>query len=527
YCCWGSERNLLTLKHKKSDLHNETKRKYMTRDQPSLMVQLNDQLQRNQIERRKMLVIQLSSVHFLLRQGMAIRGHDELQGNLQQLLLLRAEDNPGISNRNYLSHDIVNKMISLMGNALLRSKLHQIQQCRWYATTADEATDLSKQKQMAICIRWVDKFFKIHEDCIGLLQLDATDSQYLTTVVKDILVCCMLPLSACQGQAYDGTGNMAGKLHGLAARTRKIEPAALTFEQFQKQFASEEVSIKPLCPTRWTVRTGAIMPFLNYRALVECCQEINLSRNDEYGRIAGGVLAQLEQFKVYFGLRLAHLIFSATEQTSRVLQRKDCSFQEDSGTDAHQFETPEAFFRQQYFEAFDITAGKLKWCFEQSMLAAPRAIENLLISYANEEGNQLQDSENLIPQVIQVNYAKDLDLSHLQNQLRTLPDLIRAANKNVPTLNITKVTKLSTLIDVFNAVPFSDVLFSEVHSLLCLFLTLPVSTAIAERSFSALRRLKTFLRSTMTQERLNNSMLLYVHKSSTDELNMTEIAQEF
>uniref|UniRef100_H3AGW7 DUF4371 domain-containing protein n=1 Tax=Latimeria chalumnae TaxID=7897 RepID=H3AGW7_LATCH len=249
YCCWGSERNLLTLskkaedafakkgynnwkratekftEHEKSDLHNEAKRKYMAKDQPSVMVQMNDQLQCNQIERWRMLVIYLS------RQGMAVHGHDELQDNLQQLLLLRAEDNPGvnawISNRNYLLHDIVNEMISLRGNALLRSKLHQIWQCRWYAIIADKATDLSKQEQMAVCIRWVDKFFEIHEDYIGLAQLDATDAQYLTTAVKDILVCCMLPLSACWGQAYDSAGNMAGKLHGLAARIRELEPAAL------------------------------------------------------------------------------------------------------------------------------------------------------------------------------------------------------------------------------------------------------------------------------------------------------------
>uniref|UniRef100_H2ZVV1 DUF4371 domain-containing protein n=1 Tax=Latimeria chalumnae TaxID=7897 RepID=H2ZVV1_LATCH len=295
--------------HEKSDLHNEAKREYMTKDQPPVMVQLNDQLQRDQTERRGRLVIQFSSLHFLLQQGTAIRGHDELQGNLQQLLLLRAEDNPGVNLCK--SRDIVNEMISLMGNALLRSKLHQIQQCRWYAIIADEATDLSKQEQMAICIRWVDKFFEILEDCIGLVQLDATDAQYLTTAVKDMLVHCMLPPSACQGQAYDGAGNMAGKLHGLA----ELKLAALyvhcfahclnlclqdsthqcimirifyldicmdieklvrysAFEQFQKEFASEEVSIKPLCPTRWTVRTGAINAILvNYHALLECCQE--------------------------------------------------------------------------------------------------------------------------------------------------------------------------------------------------------------------------------------------------------------
>lgn len=41
-------------------------------------------------------------------------------------------------------------------------------------------------------------------------------------------------------------------------------------------------------------------------------------------------------------------------------------------------------------------------------------------------------------------------------------------------------------------------------------LTLGVSTATAERSFSSLRRIETYLRSTMTDDRLPNMALLYI-----------------
>jgi len=44
---------------------------------------------------------------------------------------------------------------------------------------------------------------------------------------------------------------------------------------------------------------------------------------------------------------------------------------------------------------------------------------------------------------------------------------------------------------------------NELNKLLQIILTVPVSSCTAERSFSALRRLKTFLRSTMSQNRLN------------------------
>ena len=54
-------------------------------------------------------------------------------------------------------------------------------------------------------------------------------------------------------------------------------------------------------------------------------------------------------------------------------------------------------------------------------------------------------------------------------------------------------------------------------------LVVPATNAVSERSASALRRLKTYLRTTMSQERLNHCMNLHVHKERTDKLNMANI----
>ena len=67
----------------------------------------------------------------------------------------------------------------------------------------------------------------------------------------------------------------------------------------------------------------------------------------------------------------------------------------------------------------------------------------------------------------------------------------------------------------------------NVHRLLRIYLTVPMTSATAERTFSALRRVKNYLRTTMTQKRLNNVMLLHAHKQRTDGLNLTDIAAEF
>ena len=70
-------------------------------------------------------------------------------------------------------------------------------------------------------------------------------------------------------------------------------------------------------------------------------------------------------------------------------------------------------------------------------------------------------------------------------------------------------------------------LFSQIAIILKLILVMPATNAVSERSFSALRRVKTYLRATMTQKRLNNLMVLHVHSDCTDELSDIAVANEF
>ena len=80
--------------HAHSTSHREAIMKIEQMKHPGVDAQLCTQLKQSQMVHRKMLLTQLSSLRFLLRQGLAIRGHDEVEGNLIQLLLLRSEECP-------------------------------------------------------------------------------------------------------------------------------------------------------------------------------------------------------------------------------------------------------------------------------------------------------------------------------------------------------------------------------------------------------------------------------------------------
>ena len=83
----------------------------------------------------------ISSLKFLLRQGLAIRSHSDSAGNLFQLLSLRDEDDPPLKRwlqqLQYMSRYVSNEIITLLGNALLRQLLSRIREATWFAILAD------------------------------------------------------------------------------------------------------------------------------------------------------------------------------------------------------------------------------------------------------------------------------------------------------------------------------------------------------------------------------------------------------
>lgn len=340
--------------------------------------QLDHAHKMEQKARREALIKQLSSLRYLLRQELAVRGHEASESNLIQLLQLRSGDDPQlkkwINDQKYCSPDILNEQIEIMANSVLSSILVEIQSAAFFSILADEATDVNRCGQMCVCIRWVNDEYEVSEDLIGLMQVPQTDSSTLFGALRDVCIRCMLPFVKCRGQAYDGAANMSGHLNGVAACVKHEQSAALhvhclahslnlclqdvarvcetireglhlvmelvqlikwspkrssLFEKLQGEMSPGAHDLRALCPTRWTVRTGAIHAVIeNYATLCHALDEIHASGRDEYAMKAGGCLQQMEKFRTFFGLKLGYLVFSITEQLSVTLQRKDTTVQE-------------------------------------------------------------------------------------------------------------------------------------------------------------------------------------------------------
>ena len=105
---------------------------YAALRQPSVVALARTSGEEEQRSRRSFLLKQLSSIQYLVRQGLAIRGHCDIEGNLQQLMKCRAEDIPRfqqwIKQGKYQSPEIVNELIRLMARQVLNSILTRLGQ---------------------------------------------------------------------------------------------------------------------------------------------------------------------------------------------------------------------------------------------------------------------------------------------------------------------------------------------------------------------------------------------------------------
>ena len=78
--------------------------------------------------------------------------------------------------------------------------------------------------------------------------------------------------------------------------------------------------------------------------------------------------------------------------------------------------------------------------------------------------------------------------------------------------NFSRISNISELLKFINENGLDET-FSEVSKLLEIVLVIPMSTADSERSFSTMKRIKTYLRNTMLQDRLNSLVAcLLIHK---------------
>lgn len=319
----------------------------------------------------------VTSMQYLTRQGLAIRGHVEDEGNFHRLLKLRCEDSAELkawltrSSYTWTSPAIQNDIIKYMALAVLRQLGQKLRNDKFYSVMVDETTDISVTEQVSFCFRHVDANLQVHENFVGFHSTSLTNADVLFKLLKDVVIRFYLGLDNCRGQCYDGAANMSGKLTGVQAQMSAVYPKAmyvhcanhclnLMFQDaisqikeccdamniakdiinfvrhspkrlacFESLQADNSTTLRPLCPTRWTMRVSSVETLLdNYESLLELLSQVADECRTEVGTKADGFLTQLQSFDTYFGFKLLVHIFSRCETVATQLQSSSLSLAE-------------------------------------------------------------------------------------------------------------------------------------------------------------------------------------------------------
>lgn len=332
---------------------------------------------------------------------------------------------------------------------------------------------------------------------------------------------------------------------------------------------SDTPSIRTLCPTRWTVRAESLASIIeNYTELQVLWERALESTSDtEMKARIRGIESQMEKFRFVFGLLLSEMVLRHCDKLSQTLQSPNLSSVEgheiamltvktlqtlrsvenfdlfwkkvelrrsewdveepqlprrcktprryEEGSEGTFHTTIESLYRPVYFEVIDLTVSSITSRFDQKDFCIYSNIEQLLFKAASGENYETEFSTVC-------EFYDDLDKNELESQLKVFHTLCQEQMETgeKPSVKLLKKILLSLS-------PAQRSLLDVVILAFDILLIIPATNATSERSFSALRRIKSYLRSTMTQGRLNHLMLLNYHQDLTDSLDMQEIGNDF
>ena len=608
---WKKARDKFHL-HEKSALHMESMRAISLLKNKPVTSMISEASNKQQQIAKTVLNLFFRSIKFLGRQGLPLRGHENRDGNLWQLMLERTSSLPDarqwlLKRDNWTLNVIQNEILQLYGHAIQRQIVRDTQHCSSFGLVADGTTDISGTEQFSYCLQFVDSKLKTQNMFLGLYNAPDTTAETLFLCVKDIFIRLNLPLERLRGYCFDGAANMSGRIHGVQAKLKAANPGslyihcsnhaldlvlqeaakevriiadALNFVRnvsviitqspkrkclFQSLFGTDQVvtNLLVLCPTRWCVRASAVSRLIKcYPTLLQCLETLEQDHtlNGETRAKIHGLVRQAKMTKIVFGIFCSEAIFGPSEKVARTLQSKnstalstleaisilkstfsklrtDHSFsdlmikvnqcltesnlncaQAQSSDDSTLKGDNELFhdqqekteWKRQYFEVLDLVDSAIERRFNQNDMKVASKRENTFLDGAN-RGLTLSALED-------INLPDPIDKARLVMELTLLRDY--TADRQ-----FISVQELADFVTELN--PQTRIMFKQVTRTIELCLSLPVSAASSERSFSALKRLKTWLRSTMTQKRLTHTSLMHVHQEILDSLDVARLMSTF
>ena len=492
---------------------------------------------------------------------------DKLQTHLSSATVFRG-----------LSPTIQNDLIDSVSHVVLAEIKKELHNCLFVSVLLDETSDISCYSQLSTVFRYVNTDGHLHERFVKFSDVSKDRSAVAIArlvVAQLIELGCLKKLVA---QSYDGAAVMSGELNGVQAKVKESAPDAIFIHCFahrlnlvliqatsrickckiffstlgglssfftssSKRTAVLDDMVKrrfpKLAPTRWNYSSRLVETVRdNQEELIQLFEHVTESQNFDQKSIneALGFLLALSSFDFNFLLLIFAVIFPFTEYLFNIFQSKFMDILFCSGEVQNTLTKLEELRANKFNETWNVTVNKCGQpaCRKSRDSLQPEMhykalfleiIDTIIMQMKTRfrsvkdiefvellDGKRFQHYNNSDRfserplQALQKSYSSHFNFSFLRSELTVLYSHDHFRKNNLEDLH-----KYMHERQLYEA-------FGEVHKLVLLVLTIPYSTASVERSFSALKRIKTFLRNAPSQDRLSNLSLMSIEKSLLKQL---------
>ncbi|XP_078533623.1 zinc finger MYM-type protein 1-like [Lissotriton helveticus] len=462
------------------------------------------------------------------------------------------------------SKTIQNELLECMLEIMRSHIVQELQNTDFVAIQADDTTDVATQTQSVLVFRYLDKGYNVVERFYGFTHLKNSTAETITAALLHQLNFIFPEVHQRKkliAQSYDGASVMSGSHGGVQKRIRDVYPYAhyvhchahqlnLIMQQAVSKIRETRIFFKDIggmaaffsrspkrmealqeivdkrvprgASIRWNYNVRTVQLIFQYREdLVKCFQAIETNETFDYTTHseARGFARTLNDREFQFFLFLFDKIMLKVESLYNQLQGRDIDtvFVKRCTTD---FVASINKVRDEVDNLdSQLPAGSIFSNHRTNittLVQRAKEICDIVIVHAQDRFafTKHLESAALLESTYFAKYNDSFPEHALHAAVEAYPMLNQEDLKSELTVMYSmpvyqKATNARSLLSLIHELHMEKT-FTETVALLKIVITTPMTTSEAERSFSTLNRIKTFLRNTMLQERLNALAMLSI-----------------
>ncbi|GMP95388.1 hypothetical protein CsSME_00044462 [Camellia sinensis var. sinensis] len=514
------------------------------------------QTNQEKIEYRTRLNATVDYIRFLLRRGLAFRGHDESddssdKGNFLELLQFLADHNESINRvvlgntpkNNKLTHhdiqkDIVNAAACETINAIIKDLDNE-----FFSILDDESRDILVKEQMAVVLRYVDKKGIVIERFLGIVHVSNTTALSLKAAIESLFCRHGLSISKLRGQGYDGASNMQGEFNGLKALILRENKSAFYVHCFAHQLQLTLVAV-----AKKHIDVVELFCSVIVNVVGGSCKRRDALRDAQFAKITEALDNETSlkragdtRWGSHFGTIInLILMFSSSIDVLEIIE-------EDGLQPEQRVEAPLQKKNQDIVNAMTLVKAskqRLQMMRDDEWESLLTEVSSFFLDMQLQELNNRFSEANteLLLCMACLNPSKSF-FAFDKNKLIRLVEFY-PYDFSATDLMVLDIQLQNYIVDMRLSEDFLElkgvgdlaiklvetdkhVIYPLVYLLVKLALTLPVVTATVERSFSAMKYIKSNLRNRMGDQWMNDCLVTYIERDVFDSIDNEEIMQPF